>query len=136
MAPPRKCAASWPPSNTSKRVATQKNSTPKKKKSKTTVPLSSLGFSSSKHPEFQKGMKILLDDEIYDDEPPNKVKGKYFVYQISKMNADGKTVTIEYKDQVIDKHGDRFQVFKESEEKQVCHSGILFFQYCLLTYLF
>jgi hypothetical protein len=120
-------------SNSSKN--TNKNSRKKDAPTSTSRSLSSLGFSSEKKAKFQKGMKILLDDSIYDrrSDIPEAAKGKYFVYELTKL--DGATLcTIEYKDQLIEEGGDRFQVFKEGEETQVCVCSC--FVVCFLFFSF
>jgi hypothetical protein len=112
----KKRASSCPPSRsdpkrqaTSQAVKGRKTTTSDNKATKQPA-LSSLGFSSTKRPEYQVGTKMLLDDTIYNDKVPPSVKGHFFVYEISSIDANGKTVTIEYKNQVITNGGDRFRV--------------------------
>jgi hypothetical protein len=114
---------------------TNKNSRKKDAPPSTSRSLSSLGFSSEKKAKFQKGMKILLDDSIYDraSDIPEAAKGKYFVYELTKLD-DATYCTIEYKDQLIEEGGDRFQVFKEGEETQVCVCSC--FVVCFLFFFF
>ena len=39
-------------------------------------------------------MKILLDNAIYNDGPPDIVKGHLFVYEVTAIQNDEKTVTL------------------------------------------
>jgi hypothetical protein len=114
----KKRAASNPP-RSPKRAATAQAVKSGKAKSSVSQKLSGLGFSSMKRLQYQIGTKILLDDSIYDAAVPAAVKGKLFVYEISTIDPNGKTVTIQFKDQVIAKGGDRFQAYKEGDETQV-----------------
>ena len=91
-----------------------------------TRPLSDLGFSSTKRPKYQIGTKMLLDDSIYDKEAPAEVKGHYFVYKISSICESGRTVTIQYKNQVVRNGGNMFRVYKEGEDSQVCFLFVRF----------
>jgi hypothetical protein len=90
-----------------------------KTKNLVTQPLQSHGFSSQKRPQFNKGTKILLDDTIYDDGPPEEVAGYLFVYEISDFCEDGKYVIVEYKNQIIRPGGNKFRVHTEGDETQV-----------------
>ena len=110
-----------------KRAATAQAVTSGKAKSSVSQKLSGLGFSATKRPQYQIGTKILLDDSIYNEAVPAAVKGKLFVYEISAIDPNGKTVTIQFKDQVIAKGGDRFQAYKEGDETQVSFPCCCFF---------
>ena len=105
-------------------------------KSTVTQPLSSLGFSSSKRPKYHVGTKVLLDDSIYDDKVPEEVKGHFFVYEIVSTVENGKSVMLQYKDQVIRAGGDSFWVYIEGTDPQVrlqislCVVSI-FYMFCL-----
>ena len=74
----RKRGSSAPPAGSGKRQAVEKST--EKNKNSRTVPLSTMGFSASKRPQFNIGTKILLDDTIYEDGPPETVMGHLFVY--------------------------------------------------------
>ena len=140
MVPPtRKRLASTPSqrsaSSSTRKSANAGSKTPATKKNKstgsnhvTTVtrPLSDLGFSSTKRPKYQIGTKMLLDDSIYDKEAPAEVKGHYFVYEISSICESGRTVTIQYKNQVVRNGGNMFRVYKEGEDSQVCFLFVRF----------
>lgn len=96
-----------------------------------TKPLSNHGFSKKKRPKYQPGTKILLDDTIYDDKVPADVKGHYFLYEVSEIHDGGKTVKVQYKDQVIKKSGDHFRVYKEGDDPQVrCCLSFHLFGFC------
>jgi hypothetical protein len=90
--------------------------------------LSTLGFSSSKRPKYQVGTKILLDDTIYTSKVPDDVKGHLFVYEITDVSDDGKSVTVTYKNQVIRPYGDQFRVYEDSDSAQV--RSYVFFVIC------
>ncbi len=75
----------------------------------------------------------MLDDSIYDDKVPTEVKGKLFVYEISSIDANGKEVTIQYKNLVISNGGDRFRQYEEGEDPQVC---VLFDSFRFVSLLF
>lgn len=91
-----------------------------KSKNVVTKPLSTHGFSAKKRPKYNPGTKILLDETIYDDKVPTEVKGHFFLYEVSEVHDGGKTVQVQYKEQVIKKNGDHFRVFKEGDDPQVC----------------
>ena len=97
-----------------------------------TKPLSTLGFSSSKRPKYQIGTKILLDESIYDDNVPDKVKDHLFVYEITKVDENGKQVQIQYKNLVIRDGGSRFWNYKDSQEPQV-NRFVYFFSFYLFV---
>jgi hypothetical protein len=140
MAPPvrKRTGSSVPPHGNPKRAAVLKRS-PASSQSTATHPtitkhsgpkttpskvsgiksLSTLGFSSSKRPKFQVGTKILLDDTIYNSKVPDEVKGHLFVYEITDVCYDGKSVTVTYKNQVIRPDGDQFRVYEDSDSSQV-----------------
>jgi hypothetical protein len=99
--------------------AAKRSSKEAKKKSTIQKPLSTFGVSLTKRPQFSKGTKLLLDDSIYDDEVPSEVEGHLFVYEISEVCQDGKSVMIVFKNQVIKEGGNRFRVFQEGDEEQV-----------------
>jgi hypothetical protein len=69
---------------------------------------SSLGFLSSKRPQYQVGTKLLLDTGIYDDDVPEKVIDHMFVYKIVKLYPNDMTVKIEYKIKSSLKEGTSF----------------------------
>jgi hypothetical protein len=133
MAPTKQTSSSASKSSSSKKRSAQApaRSDPKRpatsqgvkggKATKNTVTksLTNHGFSASKRPQYQVGTKILLDDSIYDDKVPAEVKGKLFVYEISSIDANGKQVTIQYKNLVISNGGDRFRQYEEGEDPQV-----------------
>lgn len=74
-----------------------------KSKNVVTKPLSTHGFSAKKRPKYNPGTKILLDETIYDDKVPTEVKGHFFLYEVSEVHDGGKTVQVQYKEQVIKK---------------------------------
>lgn len=92
--------------------------TPSKGTGHNTV-LSALGFSSSKRPKFPIGTKILLDETIYNTKVPPDVQGHLFVYEITEVGDDGKSVTVLYKKQVIRKGGHLFRVYDDDDDPQV-----------------
>jgi hypothetical protein len=92
--------------------------TPSKGTGHNTV-LSALGFSSSKRPKFPIGTKILLDETIYNTNVPPDVQGHLFVYEITEVGDDGKSVTVLYKKQVIRKGGHLFRVYDDDDDPQV-----------------
>ena len=85
-----------------------------------TKSLQTHGFSKSKKPQYQVGLKLLLDDGIYDSKVPDEVKGHFFLYQVSQIYDDKKTIQIEYKNQVIRPKGNAFRVYRDSDDTQVC----------------
>jgi hypothetical protein len=134
MAPPsnKKRAAAVPTHPDSKRQATVNKKGAKKSPSTTKKPtantkLSSLGFSSSKRPQYKLGTKLLLDTSIYNDEDaiPEKVVDHLFVYEIVEISENGNTVKILYKNQVIADGGNKFRQYKDSEEAQVSFSSFI-----------
>ena len=84
-----------------------------------TKSLQTHGFSKSKKPQYQVGLKLLLDDGIYDSKVPDEVKGHFFLYQVSQIYDDKKTIQIEYKNQVIRPKGNAFRVYRDSDDTQV-----------------
>jgi hypothetical protein len=120
----KRASSSVPPRSDPKRRMTATvgkgggNKTPSKKQTATQT-LSTLGFSSSKRQKYQIGAKMLLGDNIYDGVVPLEVQNHMFVYEITQIDDSAKTVTVEYKNQVIRKGGDKFRVYKDSDEKQV-----------------
>jgi hypothetical protein len=146
MAPPKnpkrtsasskRSAATARASPPSKRQATSKavkgGKAGKGKNPTVTKPLSSLGFLLSKRPKYQIGTKILLDESIYDDDVPDKVKDHLFVYEITKVDENGKQVQIQYKNLVIRDGGSRFWNYVDSQEPQVSRFVYFFFvSFCL-----
>jgi hypothetical protein len=135
MAPPnnRKRSASLPSPSKSKRLATatatsgQKKSVPPLKKAGTTKSLSSLGFSSSKRPSVQIGTKILLNDSIYGGKCPEGVRKHMFVYEVVELHPNGRTVKVQYNNQVVRQGGDKYRVYKEGDDVQVRCFRISFF---------
>ena len=85
---------------------------------------STLSFATTKHPLYQLGTKILLDDCIYETEVPLEVKGHLFVYEVVAFSENGKTVKVEYKNQVIHSGGDKFRVYKDSDDSTVCFFAV------------
>jgi hypothetical protein len=126
MGPPnnRKCVSLLPSPSKSKQSATAtatsaaKKSVPSSKKA-ATKPLSSLGFSSSKHPAVQIGTKVLLDDSIYHGKCPHEVQEHLFVYEVVGVHENGKFVKVQYNNQVVCNGGDKYRVYKEGDEVQV-----------------
>jgi hypothetical protein len=97
-------------------------SPPKVRKRQQRSPLQShfaLGFSTTKHQQFNVGTKLLLGTSIYDTPVAEEVKGHMFVYEIVEFLENGKQVCLKYKNQVIKDGGNTFRVYKESEEAQV-----------------
>jgi hypothetical protein len=124
MAPTnKKCAASVPPGSDAKQPANKKGARKTSSNAKTSwlpsTKQSSLGFSSSKHPQYQVGTKLLLDTGVYNDDVPEKVINHMFVCKIVELNQNGTTVKIEYKNQVILEGGNKFCQYKDSKETQV-----------------
>ena len=60
-----------------------------------------IGFSSSKRPAVQIGVKLLLDDSIYHGNCPPEVKKHLFVYEVIQLHENGKTAQVKYLDQVV-----------------------------------
>lgn len=120
MAPSRKRA---PADQVSKRPANKKSKTAASQDNPTklsiTKELTKHGFSKSKKPKYSVGIKLLLNDSIYESRVPDEVKGHHFLYEISEVHENGKTVTLRYLDQVIAADGNKFRVYKDSEETQV-----------------
>lgn len=117
---------------TSKAVKGRKNPTDKVSVTKS---LATHGFSVSRRDRFQPGHKLLLDDTIYDDKVPPEVKGKLFLYQITSIDPNLKSATIQYKNQVTNVGGDRFTTYEEGEDPQVslfCCCLFLFVSNCIL----
>jgi hypothetical protein len=125
----KKRAAAVPPCPDSKRQAVaNKNKGAKKTPTKKTAgkQQTSLGFASSKRPEYKLGTKILLDTSIYTDAIPEKVVDHLFVYEIVELvSEDGKTIKLEYKNQVIHNGGNKFRQYKDSEESQVSSALVI-----------
>jgi hypothetical protein len=124
MAPTnKKRVASVPPCSDAKRPANKKGTKKRSLNAKTSWPpstkQSSLGFLSSKRPQYQVGTKLLLDTGMYNNDVPEKVINHMFVYKIVELYPNGKTVIIEYKNQVILEGGNKFRQYKDSEETQV-----------------
>jgi hypothetical protein len=142
----RKRAASLPSPSKSKRLATGSATSSAKKTSVTTKkqaatkPLSSLGFSSSKRPAVQVGVKLLLDDSIYHGNCPPEVKKHLFVYEVVQLHENGKTAQVKYVDQVVKEGGNRFTVYKEGDDVQASLGFLLrywlFVLLLFLTFLF
>lgn len=136
MPPTKKRAVPLSSSSASKKQATAKGRAGKQQQHDTTqksMPtLPALGFSKSKRPTYQIGTKILLDDSIYDDKVPAEVKKHMFVYEIIDVHENGKIVCLVYKHQVIREGGDKFRVYRDSDDPQVrislcsCNPRIIF----------
>ena len=101
---------------TTAKAATNKRSSTKSQ--------STLSFATTKRPLYQLGTKILLDDRIYETEVPLEVKGHLFVYEVVAFSENGKTVKVEYKNQVIRAGGDKFRVYKDSDDSSVCSFAV------------
>lgn len=136
----RKRAASLPSPSKSKRLATGSATSSAKKTSVTTKkqaaakPLLSLGFSSSKRPAVQIGVKLLLDDSIYHGNCPPEVKKHLFVYEVVQLHENGKTAQVKYLDQVVKEGGNRFTVYKEGDDVQASY-GLRSWFFVLLLFL-
>lgn len=135
MPPPsRKRAASLPPrsnaSSSSPKKRAAKGKVGAKEKNLVTQPLQSHGFSTQKRQQYSRGTKILLDDTIYDDGPPEEVAGYLFVYEISEICQDGKHAIVEYKNQIIRPRGNKFRVHTEGNDTQV----IVRFVFCCIVF--
>ena len=99
-----------------------KNATEKEaQKASVTKELTKNGFSKTKRPSYSIGLKLLLTDSIYETKVPNEVKGHLFLYEISEIHENGKTVELRYLEQVIARDGDKFRVYKDTEDAQVSY---------------
>jgi hypothetical protein len=124
----KKGVAAVPPCPDSKRQAVSNNKGAKKAPTKKTVAkqLSSHGFLSPKRPEYKLRTKLLLDTSIYNDEIPEKVVDHMFVYEIVELvSKDGKTIKIQYQNQVIRDGGNKFRKYKDLEESQVSSAFVI-----------
>jgi hypothetical protein len=100
--------------SSAKKVVSKNPKTPLK-----TKPLLSLGFSSTKRPAVQIGVKLLLDDIIYVGICPSEVKKHMFVYEVVSLNEGGRTAKVKYLEQVVKEGGNRYRVYKEGDKVQV-----------------
>jgi hypothetical protein len=130
-------------SSAKKSVASRNPKTPLKAKR-----LSSLGFSSTKRPAVQIGVKLLLDDSTYLGICPSEVTNHMFVYEVVKLFENGKA-KVKYLEQVVKEGGNRFLVYKEGEKaqvryvifplfvvcKDVSHKTLLFYSFFLDKFL-